>query len=46
VSGAGAHPGSSTAQPVGGTSAGTTYYNPSPESGGTSGMLLNYLLGN
>ena len=46
ASGAGAHPGSSTAQPVGGTSAGTTYYNPSPESAGTSGMLLNYLLGN
>jgi ABC-type transporter Mla subunit MlaD len=46
VSGAGGHVGSSTAQPVGGTSAGTTYYTPSPESGGTSGMLLNYLLGN
>jgi len=46
LSGAGAHLGSSTAQPVGGTSAGTTYYTPSPESGGTSGMLLNYLLGN
>ena len=46
LSGAGAHLGSSTAQPVGGTSAGTTYYNPSPESAGTSGMLLNYLLGN
>jgi ABC-type transporter Mla subunit MlaD len=46
VFGGGAHLGSSTAQPVGGTSAGTTYYNPSPESGGTSGMLLNYLLGN
>jgi phospholipid/cholesterol/gamma-HCH transport system substrate-binding protein len=35
-----------TAKPVGGTSGGTTYYTPSPESPGTSGMLLNYLLGN
>ncbi len=26
--------------------AGTTYYTPSPESSGASGMLLNYLLGN
>jgi phospholipid/cholesterol/gamma-HCH transport system substrate-binding protein len=34
------------AQPVGGSSAGTTYYTPSPESSGASGMLLNYLLGN
>jgi virulence factor Mce-like protein len=34
-----------TAQPVGGSSAGTTYYNPSSESSGTSGLLLNYLLG-
>ncbi len=33
------------AQPVGGSSAGTTYYSPSPESG-AGGMLLNYLLGN
>lgn len=33
-----------TAQPVGG--AGTTYYKPSAESPGASGMLLNYLLGN
>ncbi len=32
-------------QPVGGSSAGTTYYSPAPESG-ASGMLLNYLLGN
>jgi phospholipid/cholesterol/gamma-HCH transport system substrate-binding protein len=30
--------------PVGGSSSGTTYYTPSPESG-ASGMLLNYLLG-
>jgi len=36
----------SSAQPVGGSSAGTTYYSPSPESSGASGMLLNYLLGN
>jgi hypothetical protein len=46
VSGTGTHLGTSTTQPVGGTSAGTTYYTPSPESGGASGMLLNYLLGN
>ncbi len=40
--------GSSTAsaQPVGGASAGTTYYTPSAESSGADGMLLNYLLGN
>ena len=36
----------STTQPVGGASAGTTYYTPSAESSGASGMLLNYLLGN
>jgi phospholipid/cholesterol/gamma-HCH transport system substrate-binding protein len=35
-----------TSQPVGGASAGTTYYKPSAEGSGTSGMLLNYLLGN
>ena len=35
-----------SAQPVGGSSSGTTYYRPSPESSGASGMLLNYLLGN
>jgi ABC-type transporter Mla subunit MlaD len=35
-----------TAHPVGGASAGTTYYTPSAEGSGTSGMLLNYLLGN
>ena len=34
------------ATPVGGTSGGTTYYTPSAEGSGTSGMLLNYLLGN
>jgi phospholipid/cholesterol/gamma-HCH transport system substrate-binding protein len=33
-------------QPVGGSSAGTTYYTPSSESSGAGGMLLNYLLGN
>jgi phospholipid/cholesterol/gamma-HCH transport system substrate-binding protein len=33
-------------KPVGGASAGTTYYTPSPESSGADGMLLNYLLGN
>ena len=38
--------GAASAQPVGGSSSGTTYYRPSPESSGTSGMLLNYLLGN
>jgi len=34
------------AHPVGGASAGTTYYAPSAESSGASGLLLNYLLGN
>jgi ABC-type transporter Mla subunit MlaD len=34
------------AQPVGGTSAGTTYYAPPGESSQASGLLLNYLLGN
>jgi phospholipid/cholesterol/gamma-HCH transport system substrate-binding protein len=34
------------AKPVGGSSAGTTYYSPSAESSGADGMLLNYLLGN
>jgi ABC-type transporter Mla subunit MlaD len=33
-------------QPVGGSSAGTTYYTPSEEGSGVSGALLNYLLGN
>jgi phospholipid/cholesterol/gamma-HCH transport system substrate-binding protein len=36
----------STANPVGGSSGGTTYYTPSAESSEASGMLLNYLLGN
>jgi phospholipid/cholesterol/gamma-HCH transport system substrate-binding protein len=35
-----------TAKPVGGASAGTTYYTPSAEESGVSGLLLNYLLGN
>jgi phospholipid/cholesterol/gamma-HCH transport system substrate-binding protein len=38
--------GSLTAQPVGGASAGTTYYTPSGEGSGATGALLNYLLGN
>jgi len=44
----GSHPaqGSTTARPVGGASGGTTYYSPSAEGADTSGMLLNYLLGN
>ncbi len=37
--------GAASAQPVGGSSSGTTYYAPSPESSEASGMLLNYLLG-
>ncbi len=37
--------GSATAQPVGGASAGTTYYAPSGESSEAGGLLLNYLLG-
>jgi ABC-type transporter Mla subunit MlaD len=42
--GAGSQP--AVAKPVGGASAGTTYYTPSAESSGADGMLLNYLLGN
>jgi phospholipid/cholesterol/gamma-HCH transport system substrate-binding protein len=42
----GAQPGSTGSQPVGGSSAGTTYYTPSKESNEANGMLLNYLLGN
>jgi phospholipid/cholesterol/gamma-HCH transport system substrate-binding protein len=38
--------GTAIAKPVGGASAGTTYYSPSAESSGADGMLLNYLLGN
>jgi ABC-type transporter Mla subunit MlaD len=37
--------GTSTTQPVGGSTAGTTYYTPS-ESNEAGGLLLNYLLGN
>ncbi len=37
---------SSVAQPVGGASAGTTYYTPPSESTEDGGLLLNYLLGN
>jgi ABC-type transporter Mla subunit MlaD len=36
----------SPTQPVGGASAGTTYYSPSTEGSEAGGMLLNYLLGN
>jgi ABC-type transporter Mla subunit MlaD len=35
-----------TAQPVGGSTAGTTYYSPEAEAAGAGGLLLNYLLGN
>jgi ABC-type transporter Mla subunit MlaD len=38
--------GSQTAQPVGGSTAGTTYYKPSAEGSEAGGLLLNYLLGN
>jgi ABC-type transporter Mla subunit MlaD len=38
--------GSATAQPVGGSTAGTTYYKPSGERSEAGGLLLNYLLGN
>jgi ABC-type transporter Mla subunit MlaD len=34
-----------TSQPVGGASAGTTYYTPPSESSEAGGLLLNYLLG-
>ncbi len=45
LSGAGSADGSPpAAQPVGGASAGTTYYTPAAEAG-AGGMLLNYLLG-
>jgi ABC-type transporter Mla subunit MlaD len=43
--GAGSEP-AAVAKPVGGASAGTTYYTPSAEGSGADGMLLNYLLGN
>jgi len=41
----GANGAAPSAQPVSGPNAGTTYYTPSPEESGASGMLLNYLLG-
>jgi phospholipid/cholesterol/gamma-HCH transport system substrate-binding protein len=44
--GAGASALSAVTQPVGGASAGTTYYTPPSESSEAGGMLLNYLLGN
>ena len=43
--GAGAGEGAASSQPVGGSSAGTTYYTPSAESSEANGMLLIYLLG-
>ncbi len=44
--GTGASGPSAVAQPVGGASAGTTYYTPPSESAEAGGLLLNYLLGN
>ena len=44
--GSGASLPSAVAQPVGGASAGTTYYTPPSESTEAGGLLLNYLLGN
>ncbi|HEV2924107.1 MAG TPA: MlaD family protein [Solirubrobacteraceae bacterium] len=38
--------GVATARPVGGSTAGTTYYKPSGEGSEAGGLLLNYLLGN
>jgi ABC-type transporter Mla subunit MlaD len=46
LTGSGRSSSAAAGQPVGGASAGTTYYTPSAEGAGTSGMLLNYLLGN
>jgi phospholipid/cholesterol/gamma-HCH transport system substrate-binding protein len=49
VTGTGASPSgapAASANPVGGSSAGTTYYTPSAEGSEAGGMLLNYLLGN
>ena len=43
---AGASTPSAVAQPVGGASAGTTYYTPPSEASEAGGLLLNYLLGN
>ena len=38
--------GSTGAEPVGGSTSGTTYYTPSSSSSEAGGLLLNYLLGN
>jgi phospholipid/cholesterol/gamma-HCH transport system substrate-binding protein len=38
--------GSTSAEPVGGSTSGTTYYTPSSSSSEAGGLLLNYLLGN
>jgi ABC-type transporter Mla subunit MlaD len=38
--------GAASAHPVGGSTAGTTYYKPSAEGSEASGLLLTYLLGN
>jgi phospholipid/cholesterol/gamma-HCH transport system substrate-binding protein len=38
--------GANSAEPVGGSTSGTTYYTPSSASSEAGGMLLNYLLGN
>jgi ABC-type transporter Mla subunit MlaD len=47
LSGQGSGAGAATStQPVGGSTAGTTYYAPSAEGSEADGMLLNYLLGN
>lgn len=46
LAGTGVTGASSTSQPVGGSTAGTTYYSPSAEGSEAGGMLLNYLLGN
>jgi ABC-type transporter Mla subunit MlaD len=46
ISGAGSPGEAARSQPVGGSTAGTTYYAPSAEGSGADGMLLNYLLGN
>ncbi len=47
IAGAGSSGGSpAAAQPVGGSTAGTTYYTPSAEGSAAGGLLLNYLLGN
>jgi ABC-type transporter Mla subunit MlaD len=42
----GPKPTGAAAQPVGGSTSGTTYYSPSAEGSEAGGLLLNYLLGN